>query len=258
MLEPVLTGGNKVSDRPEQLLERWVVARSGEAAPWVGDQLDLLAQSTAERDLHIFLGLAPRRLGKADLALSDDDVAAADQALPGWQPSDWSIDGAARVLGLLRFRGARRFAEIYKDLRRTSDAAEMIALYRGLPLYPDPETMEFEVGEGLRSNLKPVFEAIVHRNPFARDNFDQHRWNHMILKALFIDVELAPIVGLRQRANPELARILVDFAKERWAAGRPLAAEHWIPVAPFRHDPAIRGELDQAIAEGRLSEEMLQ
>jgi PAS domain S-box-containing protein len=37
----------------------------------------------------------------------------------------------------------------------------MIALYRGLPLYPDPESLHFECGEGLRSNLKPVFEAIA-------------------------------------------------------------------------------------------------
>ena len=247
-----------MSESPDQLLERWVVAQSGEATGWVSDQLRLLSASTKERDLHIFLGLAPRRLGKGDLILTKDDLRAADTALPGWRPDGWSIDGAARVLGLLRFKGARAFAEIFKDLRRTSDAGEMIALYRGLPLYPDPAAMDFEVGEGLRSNLKPVFEAIAHRNPFPRDVFDQHRWNHMILKALFVEVDLAPIAGLKQRANPELARILLDFAKERWAAGRPLAAEHWISVTPFRDDPAIKPDLDQAIAEGRLTEGDLQ
>jgi hypothetical protein len=247
----------RLADTPEQLLERWVVAQSGDTAPWFRDQLKLLSQSMKERDLHIFLGLVPRRLGKADLNLTTDDLQAAENVVPGWQPEGWSIDGAARVLGLLRFKGARPFAEIFKDLRRTSDVAEMIALYRGLPLYPEPDAMNFEVGEGLRSNLKPVFEAIAHRNPFPRDVFDQHRWNHMILKALFVEVDLAPITGLKDRANPELARILMDFAKERWAAGRPLAKEHWIPVAPYRHDPAIKGELDQAIAEGRLTEEAL-
>jgi hypothetical protein len=247
-----------VTDTPDQLLERWVIGQSGDNGPWISDQLTLLSQSTKERDLHIFLGLAPRRLGKADLELSAEDLKDADIALSGWRPDGWSIDGAARVLGLLRFKGARPFAEIFKDLRRTSDAAEMIALYRGLPLYPEPDAMDFEVGEGLRSNLKPVFEAIAHRNPFPRDVFDQHRWNHMILKALFIEVDLAPITGLKHRANPELARILMDFAQERWAAGRPLAKEHWISVAPFRDDPAIKDDLDQAIAEGRLTEEALQ
>lgn len=245
-------------EKADALLEHWVLAQSADAQNWVREQLDLLAGSERERDLHIFLGYAPRKLGKADLVLSEADKQAADSAVPGWRPEGWSIDGAARVLGLLRFRGKRPFAEVFKDLRRTADAAEMIALYRGLPLYPDPPSMEFEVGEGLRSNLKPVFEAIAHQNPYPRDVFDDHRWNHMILKALFIDSKLSPIIGLEERANLELARILVDLAEERWAAGRPVSEELWISVRPFADDPAIRAVLDTAANEGRLDKEILQ
>jgi hypothetical protein len=243
-----------VTDQPADLLQRWVTTQAGDAAPWITDQLATLAQGGAERDLHIFLGLAPRKLGKSDLVLSEADRAAADSAHPGWEPQGWSIDGAARVLGLLRFKAQRPFAEVFKDLRRTADVAEMIALYRGLPLYPEPESLDFEVGEGLRSNLKPVFEAIAHRNPFPRDHFDQHRWNHMILKALFVGSDLGPITGLKDRANPELARILVDYAQERWAAGRPVSEELWIPVRPFLDAPEIRSRLDRARAEGHLEE----
>jgi len=243
------------------LLRSWVLARAGTDAEWVSDSLSGLAgapgQPAAERDLHIFLGFAPRRLGKADMALSHDDCAAADAAHPGWRPQTWSLDGAARVLALVVFRGARSFAETFKDLRRTADAAEMIALYRGLPLYREPDALDFEVGEGLRSNLKPVFEAIAHDNPFPRDQFDDHRWNHMVLKALFVDSQLAPIIGLDVRANEELARILVDYAHERWAAGRVVTPELWRPVRPFRNSPAIRSQIENAIAEGRLTEEEL-
>jgi hypothetical protein len=183
--------------------------------------------------------LAPRRLGKADLALSAQDLAAADAARAGWSPEGWSIDGAARVLALLTAPSNRAFADRFKDLRRTADVAEMIALYRGLPLYPEPESLHFEVGEGLRSNIKAVFESIAHRNPFPRDHFDDHRWNHMILKALFIQSRLTPILGLEARANPELARILVDYPEERIAAGRPVPEDLWIPLKAFRDDPAV-------------------
>ncbi len=231
---------------PVDLLRGWVMARAGKEAMWLGDTLANLGDGAPEKALHVVLGLAPRRLGKADLALSPADLRAADAARPGWDPSDWSLDGAARVLALLVFRGARPFAETFKDLRRTSDAAEMIALYRGLPLYPEPEALDFEVGEGLRSNLRPVFEAIAHRNPWPRDHFDEHRWNHMILKALFVGARLAPIVGLEERANPELARILCDYAEERWAAGRPVTPELWIPVRPFAGDPKIDAALARA------------
>jgi hypothetical protein len=238
--------------QPLELLQGWVSRQAGGEADWFAESLKALSAGTAERDLHIVLGLAPRRLGKADLALTPADAAAAEAAHPGWRPRGWSIDGAARVAALLAYRGQRPFAETFKDLRRTSDVAEMIALYRGLPLYPEPESLAFEVGEGLRSNIRAVFEAIAHDNPYPRDQFDQHRWNHMVLKALFVDSRLAPIIGLDQRANPELARILIDYARERWAAGRPVTEELWRPVRPFADHPDIRPELDRARAEGHL------
>lgn len=240
-----------MADTPLRLLCGWVTKQAGEQAGWFADALDAIGRSPVERDLHIVLGLAPRRLGKTDLELSAADLRAADDARPGWDPRGWSVDGAAKVAALLAFDGQRPFAETFKDLRRTADAAELIALYRGLALYPGPEALGFEAGEGLRSNLRPVFEAIAHRNPFPRDHFDQHRWNHMVLKALFVGSELAPITGLDERANPELARILIDYARERWAAGRPVSPELWRPVRPFANDPAISAELDRLPPEHR-------
>ena len=240
-----------MAEKPLDLLRRWVMAQAGDQAAWFDEALTALGRSPVERDLHIIMGLAPRRLGKADLALSNAELADAGAARPGWDPSGWSVDGAARVAALLAFRGQRPFVDTFKDLRRTADAAELIVLYRGLPLYPEPQALDFEAGEALRSNLKPVFEAVAHRNPFPREHFDQHRWNHMVLKALFVGSALAPIVGLDERANPELARILIDYARERWAAGRPVAPELWRPVRPFVDDPAVRAELDRLPQEHR-------
>lgn len=240
--------------RPLELLRGWVLRqdreRSGGAAGWFAERLDVLGAGAPERELHIVLGLAPRRLGKADLALSAADRTEAEAALPGWRPQGWSIDGAARVAALLAYRGQRPFAETFKDLRRTSDVAEMIALYRGLPLYPAPESLGFEVGEGLRSNIRAVFEAIAHDNPYPCDRLDDHRWNHMVLKALFVGSRLAPIIGLDRRANPELARILRDFAHERWAAGRVVPPELWRCVGPFADGEAALGDLKRALAGG--------
>lgn len=235
-----------MAETPTELLRGWVLARAGAHRGWAEESLARLAAGAPERELHLFLGFAPRRLGKADLGLDAADLAAAERARPGWRPALWSLDGAARVLALLVYRGPRSFAETFKDLRRTADAAELVALYRGLPLYPEPAALDFEVGEGLRSNLRPVFEAIAHENPFPRDHFDRHRWNHMVLKALFVGARLAPVQGLVERANPELARILVDYADERRAAGRPVTPELWIPVRPFAGDPKVDAALARA------------
>ena len=222
-----------------KLLRGWL-GRQLDAAQnaWLDEQLANLEENPSDGTLAIALCMAPRRLGKADLALARADYAAAGEALPGWDPQGWSVVEAARIL-MLASLPAKEFSERFRMLCRTADVAELVALYRGLPLYPDAASLEPQVGEGLRSNMRSVFEAIAHRNPYPRAHFDEHRWNHMVLKALFIGSPLAPIQGLDERANPELARILCDFAHERWAAGRPVPVELWRCVGRFAEGPAI-------------------
>jgi hypothetical protein len=69
------------------------------------------------------------------------------------------------------------------------------------------------------------------------------------VKALFIGSSLWPIQGLDQRANPHLARMLVDFAHERWAAGRAVSPELWRCVAPHA-DPQGMAALQRAFDTG--------
>jgi hypothetical protein len=199
---------------------------------WIDEQLDAVSSTPSDKVLHIALGMAPRRLGKEDLAPDAASTAGLAEHAPGWSLEGWSVADAARVL-LLASLPADGFAARFRSLCQTADVAESIALYRGLPAYPAPESIEEQVGEGLRGNIRAVFEAIAHRNPYPRRYFDTHRWNHMVLKALFVGSRLDPIVGLDERANEELARIMIDFSHERLAAGRPVPWEIWRCVGPF-------------------------
>lgn len=220
---------------PSDLLRTWLRRQLPEAArQWLDGQLERLEGGVGERDLYIALGLVPRRLGRQDLALQRGDLEQAEAARAGWNPSGWSIDQAARILILLSEGTAGEpFADRFRQLCRTADLGEQIAFYRGLPLYPDAALLEDQAAEGTRTNIKAVFEAVAHRNPFPRETFDQNRWNHMVLKALFVGSTLHPIQGLDERANPELAVMLQDYAHERWAAGRPVSPELWRCIGPF-------------------------
>ena len=115
----------------------------------------------------------------------------------------------------------------------TADVRESAALYRMLPLYPFPEHFRARAAEGIRSNMTSVFQAVTHRNPYPSEYFDEGAWNQMVLKALFTDSVLYKVIGLDTRVNPALARMLVDYAHERWAAGRSVSPELWRPVGPF-------------------------
>jgi hypothetical protein len=227
---------------PLDLLRAWVVERASKsAAEWFDEQLLKLEAAPTEKDFHLSLGYAPRRLGKADLALGSQELTTAAAARAGWDPGDWSVDQAARIAMILAtFKGDTQvFRDRLETLFRTADVGELITFYRGLPLYPGQELHTSRAREGARSGMRPIFEAVAHRNPYPQEQFDENAWNHMVLKALFIETQLHPIQGLDRRANPRLMRMLCEYAHERWSAGRPVSPELWRCVGPHADEGAL-------------------
>lgn len=234
------------SRRPQELLNEflaladgWIAERADErGAAWFRGALSEVAKATTERPLSVAIGLAPRRLGKADLALPATDLARAEALRRGLDLSDWSIDQLARVALMARSYGGddAAFAARFDSFCSSAEINELIALCRGLPLYPNAALNEPRAREAVRSGIKPVFEAVAHRNPYPRESFAEDSWNQMVVKALFIGSTLWPIQGLDERANPRLARMLVGLAQERWAADRHVSGELWRCVAPYCDD----------------------
>ena len=224
---------------PEKLLQQWLDSRLPvDARTWLADAAQRL-RSGGDTDLYRSVSLVTRKIGKADLALSPAEMGQAAAARESWNPSDWSLDQAARIY-LLLVSGAdgATFLRRLDQLCNTADVGELVAFYRGLPLYPDQSRYVLRAAEGIRTNMKAVFEAVAHRNPYPAEQLSEPAWNQMVLKTLFIGSTLHPIVALDRRVNPELARMLCDYAHERWAAGRPISPELWRCVGPH-----ARGEM---------------
>lgn len=220
---------------PAELLGQWLARRLPvEAAAWLSAGIDRMRASSADRDLYMLFSQASRQVGKEALAPDGAELQAAAACRPGWDPREWTVDQAARICLLLA--DAPDGAETRRRLDRLCSAAdirELVALYRGLPLYPDPPLHALRAAEGVRSNMRLVFEAVAHRNPYPAEQFAEPAWNQMVLKALFVGSRLHPIAGLDARRNPTLARMLSDYAHERWAASRPVSPELWRCVGPF-------------------------
>ena len=219
---------------PVQALEKWLVARlPGDATEWLQSSAQWLRDGGGDKDLYMSVSLVPRKIGKADLGLSAAELGQATAARPGWDPREWSLDQAARIyLMLAAGSDGATFSRQLDQLCATADVGELVAFYRGLPLYPDQPRHVLRAAEGVRTNMKAVFQAVAHRNPYPSEQLAEPAWNQMVLKALFIGVILDPIIGLDRRANPALARMLCDYAHERWAAGRPISPELWRCVGP--------------------------
>jgi hypothetical protein len=239
---------------PCRLLQQWLARQLPEGAgAWLNEQLGRIVSDGRDRDLYVALGMVPRKLGKADLALTEADLAEAARARAGWDPRGWSVDQAARIVILMQGGAGEAFATQFTQLCRTADVGEQVAFYRGLPLYSDPERLEPQAAEGTRTNMRAVFEAVAHRNPYPKEQFSENRWNHMVLKALFVGSTLHPIQRLDERANPPLARMLSDYAHERWAAGRPVSPELWRCVGPHADAEAL-ADLQRVLATGSAVE----
>ena len=225
----------------ELALQQWLEQRLDAASVrWLREAVASVAGSGTDRDLFRCVSLVSRKLGKAPLAPNDEACAAAAALRPGWDPSPWRVDQAARIRLLLAAASdSDRFARRLDQLCATADVDELVAFYRGLPLYPDPPRHRLRAAEGLRSNMKVVFEAVAHHNTYPAEQLPQEAWNQMVLKALFVGSALDPIVGLDRRANAALARMLGDYAHERWAARRPVNAELWRCVGPFAAGPLL-------------------
>jgi hypothetical protein len=236
---------------PSELLRSWIGRRpSPEAVIWFESKQADLARDPAPRAFASVSGLVSRRMGKADLDLEPSDLTSAEQARSEWRPAGLTIEQAARIVLLIESaKASGSFVERLKSLTATADLGELIAIYKGLPLYPNPETLVPVATEGLRKAMRAVFEAAAYQNPFPSEHFPQSAWNHMVLKTLFIDSVLHPIIGLDRRWNEELTEILVNYAQARRAAHRPVSPELWRGVGPFAGVAAI-ADLGQVLAEG--------
>lgn len=238
------------------LLDGWIAAASpDDGAAWLREKQAQIADGAADYVFYTSFSAVPRHTGKADLDLSEADREAADAARSGWRPGGWSVDqtGRARLVLSLPADDRGDYLATLERVFTHADMGESVALYQTLPLLPYPEAHRARAAEGLRTNMTAVFNAIALHNPYPAEQFDEGAWNQMVLKAVFVDSPLHAIQGIGERANAKLARMLVDYAHERWAAGRSVTPELWRPVGPFA-EGAMLDDLARVLTDGTATE----
>jgi hypothetical protein len=201
------------------------------AEKWLEDFILATDQSAQLAKVFVML---PRKTGKLPVAVNDNQQEALHAAGFGYI-RNWTIDRLSRVWLLAGFNSGDK--ELYfsaiNRLFLSAEVNEAVALYSTLPFLAYPEIWVKRCAEGIRSNIGSVLEAIIENNPYPSANLDEAAWNQLVLKAFFTEKNISLIVGLDQRANLLLALTLVDYAKERWAAGREVHPQLWRLVGRF-------------------------
>ncbi len=252
-----MIAGSSVHPSPLfQFLAQALALRLDEkTANWLATKLTTLQEGFQPKDLYLAFGAAPRFVGHTALALGADELVRADELRPSFAPVGWSLAQTARTLFLLTIPSTSEAAylAIIDQLFNTADLNELVALYAALPLLAFPSAHAKRAAEGVRTNMTVVFEAVALHNPFPAEQLDENAWNQLFLKAVFTGRPIQQIHGLKARANATLARICSDYAHERWAAGREVSPELWLPVAPFL-DVQLLGDMERLMASGDLAQ----
>ncbi len=240
-----------VSDQSAQkFLYQLIEANADErTTSWLAKQQEKLETNYTDRAFYLAFGMAPRFAEKRELTLSEAQRETASQLRTGFQPDGWPQSQLIRtyLLLLLPAADATTYAATLTKLLETAEVDEQVAIYSALPVLAHPQSLIPLAVNGLRTNITRVFDAIALDNPYPADYLDEAAWNQMILKAVFMGRPLYRVYGSDARANPALARMLVDFAHERWAADRPVTPELWRFVAPYT-DASHRTDLQRVIA----------
>lgn len=138
------------------------------------------------------------------------------------------------------------FAPKVKKIIAVTDSSELETFLKYLILLPHPEDYKTVAVDALRTNIATVFDAISLHNPYPAEYFDDKQWNQMYLKAAFMQRPLDKIANIDKRTNKDLARIISDYAHERWAAGRDIDPYFWRPVAQFM-DERLLGDMQHLL-----------
>lgn len=200
------------------------------------NQYDYLAKTCKALEEHFdsmsfhlaYSGLS-RKIPREEITQLENYRSDAAKILDSWMPHLSTKDTLARVAMLcsLPLDNPERAYELIWDAFDTADMWEQIGIFSALPILPYADSYVKIAAEGLRTNMAPVFDSIALDNPYPALHFSKDAWNQMYLKAAFMERPLHRIQSVQTRSNEALAQMILDYAEERWAAGREVSPEIW-------------------------------
>ncbi len=216
----------------EELSKIIVHAIDADSKDWMDQKLKKTIQNTSAKDLYLTYSLAATKIKSKQLL----DFPIEEGKLKSYlQTQNAQLLQLVRIYLLIRVLEADEayFSPKVANIIQVADTSELETFLKFLILLPNAEAYKEAGVEALRTNIATIFDAIALRNPYPSLHFNEQQWNQMYLKAAFMERDLHLILDVDERANAPLARIISDYAHERWAASRLIDPLFWRPVTHF-------------------------
>jgi hypothetical protein len=199
---------------------------------WLADKITTITHAKSTKDLYLTYSLLASKIDVNDAF----DTSMITAELRNYiQIQNGNFLQIARMYLLIKVLEADEefFSEKVANIIEVADTSELVTFLKFLILLPNAEKYKMVAVDALRTNISPVFNALAYNNPYPSSYFDDRQWNQMFLKTAFMQGNLSAILNIDKRANKDLARIISDYAHERWAAGRDIDPNFWRPVIQF-------------------------
>jgi hypothetical protein len=197
---------------------------------------------------------ATRTLGRKPLAADELSLVGASGDLP-LASTTTDLAGRMFLLHALAQAAPEQLPAAVQAAYEEGDSQEKLAVMRALTLLPQAERfVEIALDVG-RCNELDLFSSLAARNPYPSRHYNELAWNKLYMKAVFLDVPLAQMIGVEQRNNSELSRMALEYVEQQESAGRSFPNEIWQVVAALPPPGAIGkllGYLSHAVADVRL------
>ena len=214
-------------------------ALDSEGRDWLEQAKLQLAQSNGDIEslvnkLVFYTSSAKRKLGvvqlngKINSIFNSDKYGQCDKVYL----NHWTVTDAARIILLAEVFSFNFFSadELFRLCYRYSDGGERASLLKGLPLLElRDQSINFLI-DVARTNSLEIFSALVYKNPWVVVKFPISAYNQIVLKSLFMGVNIIHLEGLRTARNSELGRMTADYVQERLDAGRVIPESSWLAV----------------------------
>ena len=222
----------KIEKVKQQLLELLHKKVDAEVIRWLLEKVDLIITSKSTKDLYLTYTLLAAKIKERHFIGLDDNESELGAFLVSHKANTLEL---SRIFLLIEVLEADEyfFTDKVDKLTQVADTTELETFLKYLFLLPNAGAYKNTAVDALRTNIVTVFDAISLDNPYPAAHFNNQQWNQMYLKAAFLQGNLTGILDIDKRANSDLARIVSDYAHERWAASREIDAAIWQPTTNF-------------------------
>jgi hypothetical protein len=192
-------------------------------ADWLKTVLDQLVTNNDKNVIDDYLkysAMAKRKLGATLLTDFRGEAA-------------WRVDEAARLLLLTKLLSVCPPGDAPERIKmafKFGDESEQITIIKGLSLIDKRGALrDLAISTG-RTNSINLFAAIALNNDYASQHYEQSAYHQLVLKALFMDLDIGQMAGLHQHLCPQLSALAIDLVNERLAAGRQPPGSVWLAI----------------------------